>query len=328
MHPIQRLKDIWRARLRPGSRDSGRRLALALQGGGALGAFTWGVLDRLLEAPGFRFAGVSGASAGAVNAVVLAAAWVQGGAPASRQALDRFWQRISEAARLPPFGLQPFQSVPGFGPAAGALALDVTTRLVSPYQFNPLELHPLREILAETVDFAALMAPACPPVVISATRIADGTARLFGNAEITLDTVLASAALPSLNHAVEIDGEAYWDGGYVANPPLRALVAAARPDALLVVQLNPLRDDRLPRQAPDIIARLNQIVFNRPLLDELAFLAETRPGLPVHRLVIDADHPALRLGSALSLDLPFLQALRQHGRDEAADFLAGGVTGR
>ena len=321
MHPIQWLERFWRARLPPQGRDSGGRLALALQGGGALGAFTWGVLDRLLEAPSFGFAGVSGTSAGAVNAVVLASSWVAGGAPASRRALDRVWQRISEAG-------QPFHALSGFGPAAGALALDVATRLMSPYQLNPLALDPLREILADTVDFAALKAPSCPPVVIAATRIADGTARLFGNAEITLDTVLASAALPSLSHAVEIDGEAYWDGGYVANPPLRALVAAARPAALLVVQLNPMRDDRLPRRAPDIVARLNQIVFNRPLLDELAFLAETRPSLPVHRLVIDPEHPALQRGSALSLDLPFLQALRQHGRAKASDFLAGGVTGR
>ncbi len=300
------------------------RLALALQGGGALGAFTWGVLDRLLEEPGFQFSGVSGTSAGAVNAVVMAAAWAQGGAPAARLALDRVWRRVSESARHTPFGSQPFQPLSGFGQAAGALALDVATRMVSPYQFNPLALHPLREILTAEVDFTALTAPCCPAVLIAATTIGDGSVKLFGNAAIGLDALIASTALPLLHHAVEIDGVAYWDGGYVANPPLRALVGASKPRELLVVQLNPLRVDRLPRSAPDIIARLNQIVFNRPLLDELAVLAELRPDLRLHRLVIDPDIDALAQGSAFSLDWPFLTALRDHGRDEAGRWLAGG----
>jgi NTE family protein len=306
--------------LRPDRRNP-LRPALALQGGGALGAFTWGVLDRLLEAPGFDVAGISGTSAGAVNAVAMAAAWAQGGAPAARAALDRVWRRISDSAQLTPFGTQPFLPLPGLGQAAGAMALDITTRLVSPYQFNPLALHPLREILAQEVDFAALSAASCPPVLIAATRIDDGTARIFGNAEIGLDAVIASTALPLLHHAVEIDGAAYWDGGYVANPPLRALAAAAQPAELLVVQLNPERVDGLPRNAPDIIQRLNQIVFNRPLLDELACLAETRPGLRVHRLVIDPAAEPLSRGTALSLDWQFLTGLRDHGRAAAAAWL-------
>jgi NTE family protein len=306
------------------SRDDPRP-ALALQGGGALGAFTWGVLDRLLAEPGFGFSGVSGASAGAVYAVVLAAAWAEGGAPAARAALERVWRRISDSAQLTPFGNQPF--LPGLGQAAGALALDLTTRLLSPYQLNPLALHPLREILTAEVDFAALRRTACPPVLISATRIDDGVARLFGNAEIGLDAVIASTALPLLHHAVEIDGVAYWDGGYVANPPLAALVAATRPKALLVVQLNPLRVAQRPRQAPEIITRLNQIVFNRPLQQELDFLAATRPRLALHRLVIDPAAEAMTRGSALSLDWAFLTALRDHGRSAAEAWLAGRVTG-
>ena len=311
MQLLHRLTDFFR-------RDDPRP-ALALQGGGALGAFTWGVLDRLLAEPGFRFSGVSGASAGAVNAVVLAAAWAEGGAPAARAALDRVWRRVSDSAQLTPFGNQPFLS--GIGQAAGAMALDITTRLISPYQLNPLALHPLREILTAEVDFAALRRTTCPPVLISATRIDDGVARLFGNAEIGLDAVIASTALPLLHHAVEIDGVAYWDGGYVANPPLAALVKAARPKALLVVQLNPVRVAQLPRQAPEIITRLNQIVFNRPLLQELELLAETRPQLAVHRLVIDPEADALTQGTALSLDWAFLTALRDHGRSAAEAWL-------
>jgi NTE family protein len=294
------------------------RPALALQGGGALGAFTWGVLDRLLDEPGFDFSGVSGTSAGAVNAVVLAAAWTQGGASAARTALHRVWHRVSESARHTPFGSQPFLPRLGFGHAVGALVLDLTSRLVSPYQLNPLALHPLRDILAGEVDFAALRAAACPPVLVAATRIDDGTARIFGNAEITLDAVIASTALPLLHHAVEIDGAEYWDGGYVANPPLRALVAATDPADLLIVQLNPVRDARRPRNAPDIIARLNQIVFNRSLLDEMAVLIETQPALRLHRLAIDPSFEAI---SALSLDWQSLTSLRDHGRDIAAAWL-------
>jgi NTE family protein len=314
MHLLQRLSHFFR-------RDDPRP-ALALQGGGALGAFTWGVLDRLLAEPGFGFSGVSGASAGAVNAVVLAAAWAEGGAAAARAALERVWRRVSDSAQLTPFGNQPF--LPGIGQAAGALALDITTRLLSPYQLNPLALHPLREILTAEVDFAALRRAACPPVLISATRIDDGAARLFGNDEIGVDAVIASTALPLLHHAVEIEGVAYWDGGYVANPPLAAIVKAARPKALLVVQLNPLCVERLPRQAPEIITRLNQIVFNRPLLQELEFLAETRPRLTVHRLAIDPGADALTRGTALSLDWAFLTALRDHGRSAAEAWLANG----
>jgi len=293
-------------------------LALALQGGGALGAFTWGVLDRLLDVPEFDFAGVSGTSAGAVNAVVMAAGWVEGGAPEARIALERVWRRISESAVLTPFGRQPFLPRLGLGHSVGAVALDVTTRLVSPYQLNPLALHPLREILADEVDFDALRAPSCPPVLVAATRIDDGTARIFDNAEITLDSVIASTALPLLHHAVEIDGVEYWDGGYVANPPLQALAAAVDPDDLLVVQLNPVRHEHRPRNAPDIIARLNQIVFNRPLLDELAVLARTRPELRLHRVAID---PGEAGGGALSLDWSSLTGLRDHGRSAAAKWL-------
>jgi len=312
MRILQRLSDFLR-------RDDPRP-ALALQGGGALGAFTWGVLDRLLAEPGFGFSGVSGASAGAVNAVVLAAAWADGGAVAARAALERVWRRVSDSAQHTPFGNQPF--LPGIGQAAGALALDITTRLLSPYQLNPLALHPLREILTAEVDFAALRRAACPPVLIAATRIDDGATRLFGNDDIGVDAVIASTALPLLHHAVEIEGVAYWDGGYVANPPLAAIVKAARPKVLLVVQLNPLRVERLPRQAPEIITRLNQIVFNRPLLQELELLAETRPRLVVHRLAIDPGADALTRGTALSLDWAFLTALRDHGRDAAEAWLA------
>ena len=302
---------------------TGRRLALGLQGGGALGAFTWGVLDRLLEEPDLPLSAVSGASAGAVNGAVLVSAWTRGGPDGARQALERLWRRLSEKAGLGRPGW-----LPGLGQSAGATALDVTSRLFSPYQLNPLDLNPLREILADEVDFTALVHARAPELIIAATRISDGAPRLFRRGEITLDAIIASACLPLIHQAVEIDGEGYWDGGYSANPPLRALVEGAPPDDLLVVQLNPARHAGLPKSSREIVERLNQIVFNRPLLDEWATLEpETTAGrFRLHRLVIEPE--TLPPGGALDLDWAFLSALKDQGRAQAAAWLATGALTR
>jgi NTE family protein len=289
------------------------RLALGLQGGGALGAFTWGVLDRLLEEPDLPLSAVSGTSAGAVNGAVLVSHWVRGGPQQARTALDRLWRRLAEKGR--PVWM------PALGQAAGAMAMDMTARLFSPYQLNPLDLNPLREILAEEVDFAALAHAKAPELIIAATRIGDGGARLFRRGEITLDAILASACLPAIHQAVEIEGEGYWDGGYSSNPPLRALVEGEAPDDLLVVQLNPVRFDGLPKSSREITQRVNQLVFNRPLLEEWASLEpEAAAGrFRLHRLVIEPEK--LPPGGALDLDWNFLAALRDQGRDQAASWL-------
>jgi NTE family protein len=303
------------APLRRKARSAGR-LALALQGGGALGAFTWGVLDRLLQEPDLPLTAVSGASAGAVNGVVLVSNWVRGGPEAARTALERLWRRLSETAS---HGRPTW--LPGLTQAAGAMALDVTARLFSPYQLNPLDLNPLREILAEEIDFAALADRRAPELIIAATRISDGAARLFRRGEITLDAVLASACLPQIHQAVEIGGEGYWDGGYSSNPPLRALVEGTPPDDLLVVQLNPAHHAGLPKSTREITQRLNQVVFNRPLLDEWASLEpEAAAGrFRLHRLVIEPE--TLPPGGALDLDWAFLEALRDQGRTQAGAWL-------
>ena len=300
----------------PPRRAAGTRgsLALGLQGGGALGAFTWGVLDRLLEDPDLPLHAVSGTSAGAVNGAVLISHWVRGGSKGARAALDRLWGRLSEKGR-PTW-------MPALGQAAGAMAMDVTARLFSPYQLNPFDLNPLREILAEEVDFTALAAPQAPELIIAATRISDGGARLFRRGEITLDAILASACLPAMHQAVEIEGEGYWDGGYSSNPPLRALVEGEAPDDLLVVQLNPIRYAGLPKNSRDITQRVNQVVFNRPLMDEWASLEpEAAAGrFRLHRLAIDLE--TLPPGGALDLDRTFLEALRDQGRARASEWLA------
>ena len=298
------------AALAPRKAGSRGRLALGLQGGGALGAFTWGVLDRLLEEPDLPLSAVSGTSAGAVNGAVLVSHWVKGGPDAARAALDRLWRRLAEKGR--PVWM------PALGQAAGAMALDVTSRLFSPYQLNPLDHNPLREILAEEVDFVALAHPRAPELIIAATRISDGGARLFRRGEITLDAILASACLPSIHQAVEIEGEGYWDGGYSSNPPLRALVEGDVPDDLLVVQLNPIRHDGLPKSSREIAQRLNQVVFNRPLMEEWASLEPDAAAgrFRLHRLVIEPEK--LPPGGALDLDRNFLEALRDQGRAQAA----------
>jgi NTE family protein len=312
-----------------------RSLSLALQGGGSFGAFTWGVLDRLLEKDRIAFDTISGASAGAVNAVLLASGLAEGGPRAARAKLDRFWRRTSSAGMLGPFGS--FGSSMAAEAARAAFSL---TQFVSPYQFNPLRLNPLRDILAEEVDFARLRAASPTHLLIAATRVRDGSLRLFRTHEITLEVVLASACLPQLQHAVEIDGEWYWDGGFSANPPLRQLAIDSRTPDLLLVQIMPdVFDEALPRFSRGIARRMKEMSINFPLqkeieaLDELcAFCKQAgllRPGfcrklerLRLHRLVAEHEMPSLRHANALNLEWSFLNRLKRAGGAATERWLA------
>jgi NTE family protein len=215
-----------------------KRLNLALQGGGAHGAFTWGVLDRLLEDERIAFDGITATSAGAMNAAVLAYGLAAGGREGARQALAGFWRRISRAALAGPLQPSPLDRLLGnhslsFSPAF--LGLDLVTRLMSPYDFNPFNLNPLRDVLRATVDFDVLAHAACPvKLFISATNVETGKVRVFERREVTVDAVMASACLPFLFQAVEIDGEHYWDGGYMGNPALFPVIYnCAAPDILV-----------------------------------------------------------------------------------------------
>ena len=203
------------------------RLSLALQGGGSFGAFTWGVLDRLLEEPGISFDAISGASAGSVNAVLMASGMIEGGPDGARARLSQFWGRI---ARSPSF--LPTSALLGAG-------LELVVRTMSPYQFNPFNVNPLREALAAEVDFERLREQSTIKLLLAATRVRDGKLRILTNAELTIDAVLASTCLPLLHHAIELDGEPYWDGGYAANPPLVPLVRASEAAQILIVQVTP-----------------------------------------------------------------------------------------
>src|SRR5258706_11454524 len=199
------------------SNNKTKAISLALQGGGSQGAFTWGVLDRLLEEPRIALDGVSGASAGAINAVLVAHGLLQGGPAGARAALRQFWQGAVSAM-----------------PSAPAETLLSLARFLAPYQLNPFNLNPLREILSRQIDFEALRTRSPVRLFISATDVFSGMARIFGAREITLQALLASTCLPSLNQAVPIGDSAYWDGGLTANPPLRPLVDHAEPSGVLI----------------------------------------------------------------------------------------------
>jgi NTE family protein len=308
---------------------------LALQGGGAHGAFTWGALDRLLEEPWLRFDGISGTSAGAMNAAVLADGYADGGPAGARTALARFWRKVSDAARFSPFQRGPLDILLGrwtmdYSPAF--IAMDLMARLFSPYDLNPRGSNPLRDILAESVHFDRL-AKAPIKLFVTATNMRTGQGHVFRNREITPDVLLASACLPTVFHAVEIGGEAYWDGGYSGNPTITPLVRECSSRDTILVQINPVERAGTPRSARDILNRLNEVSFNAVLLKELRMIALLRQvadpgasegaqwaGMRIHRIA-SAAMTDLGYSSKLNAEWSFLMMLRDEGRRAAAEFL-------
>ncbi|MEA2832436.1 MAG: hypothetical protein QOG66_638 [Methylobacteriaceae bacterium] len=323
MDLIQTARAIFRDHIVPQPTWPPRDLSLALQGGGSFGAFTWGVLDRLLDERELHFDTISGASAGAVNAVLLASGLAEGGRDIAKEKLAHFWKRMSEAAAF--MSLANAANIPGMAPAG----LGMLTRALSPYQFNPFDLNPLRKALSADVDFARLRREAPVHLMIAATRISDGKLRIFRNDDISLEAVLASACLPQVHRAVEIDGELYWDGGYVANPPLVRLVHESETPNILVVQITPVRIDHPPTTSGEIAKRVDQITFNSSLnsdLDTLELAAEVGAGpkiknLRINRIAADELVENLAEQSATDLDWPFLVRLRDSGRVAADNWL-------
>jgi len=308
---------------------------LGLQGGGAHGAFTWGVLDRLLEEPWLVFDGVSGTSAGAMNAVVMADGLADGGPSQARIALEKFWRMVSDAALLSPLRRGPLELLTGrwtldYSPVFAAM--DLAARMFSPYDLNPLGANPLTRILGDSVDFARL--PLAPiKIFVTATNVRTGRGRVFRNADITPDVLLASACLPTLFQAVEIDGDMYWDGGYSGNPTMTPLIRECRSSDTILVQINPIERPGTPRTAREIHNRLNEVTFNAVLMKELRVAALLRktadPGsgegrfwakMRMHRIASDA---MLDLGysSKLLAEWEFFQLLREEGRKAAQAFL-------
>jgi NTE family protein len=308
----------------------------ALQGGGAHGAFTWGVLDRLLEETWLRIDGISGTSAGAMNAAVLVDGYAKNGANGARAALENFWQRVSRAALLSPLRRTPLDVLLGrwtLDHSPVFVAMDLMARLFSPYDLRPGGANPLRNILAESVNFDRL-AQAPIKLFVTATNVRTGRGRVFRNGEITPDVLLASACLPTLFQAIEIDGESYWDGGYSGNPTITPLVRECNSKDTILVQINPVERPGLPRAARDILNRLNEVSFNAVLLKELRMIALLRQvaqaensetakwaDMRIHRVSSDM---MIELGysSKLNAEWEFLCMLRDEGRRAAEGFLS------
>ncbi|HMO49296.1 MAG TPA: patatin-like phospholipase family protein [Rubrivivax sp.] len=313
---------------------------LALQGGGAHGAFTWGVIDRLLDEPGLQLEGISGTSAGAMNAAVMVSGFEHGGVDGAKAALESFWKANADAGRFSPLQRGPLALLSGKWTLENSpvyMGFEMMSRMFSPYDLNPLNAHPLRSILAETVDFDCL-AKARLQLFITATNVRTGTGRIFRNAEITPDVLIASACLPTMFQAVEIDGEAYWDGGYVGNPTITPLVRETDSHDTILVQINPIVRDAVPKSARDILNRLNEVAFNAPLVKELRMIALLHKlankvpdvgdgesarwaAMRIHRIASDRVDE-VDSSSKLITEWPFLLKLRDEGRRCAENFLA------
>jgi NTE family protein len=309
---------------------------LALQGGGSHGAFTWGVLDRLLEEPWLRIEAISGTSAGAMNAAVLADGWTENGAAGARAALDGYWRRVSRAATLSPLQPSPYDRMLGrwtLDTSPAYMMMDLMTRVLSPYDLNPLGLNPLRSILAESIDFSRL-ARSPIKLFVTATNVRTGRGHIFRNAEITADVLLASACLPTMFQAIEIDGESYWDGGYSGNPTITPLIRESDARDTILVQINPRERPDTPRSASEILNRLNEISFNSPLMKELRMIALLRqvadPGtgegavwaeMRTHRIMTDML-AEVGASSKVIADWEFLTMLQTEGRRATSEFLS------
>jgi NTE family protein len=318
-----------------------KKVNLALQGGGAHGAFTWGVLDHLLDDDRLEVEGISGASAGAMNAIMLADGLARGGPAEAKKRLADFWRAVSIGGNLPSFQRVVVERLFSFMPlddSPAAAWLDAMSRYFSPYDVNPLNINPLKDVIERFVDFDALRKCDRLQLFISATNVKTGRLHIFPRDKITADAVMASACLPFLFRAVEIDGTAYWDGGYLGNPVIFPFFSTTETEDVLVVQINPLTRARVPRSSQEILNRVNEITFNSSLLSEfraIEFVGRlidqgklprgTGPGeyrrINMHRIVLDHDGSNFTAGSKRSNDYDFFEALHDNGRRAARRFL-------
>ncbi|MCK1335316.1 patatin-like phospholipase family protein [Bradyrhizobium sp. 38] len=300
-----------------------QKLSLALQGGGTFAAFTWGVLERLLEEPSIAIDTISGASAGAINALLLASGFAEGGREGARARLNRFWIRLMHEASF-----RSLMLIGGFSPAGSSVAFGPTLRSG---QFDPFDLDPLRQALSRDINFSALRDARCPKLLIAATRICDGQQQIFRNDAITADVALASTCPPLVHCAVEIDGEAYWDGGLGGNPPLLRLVQDTTSSEILLVQVTPARDSYVPITLAAIDRRLDQIAANAALNAEIAAIEWTQShaasSLRLSRIAAEDFVDGLAQRSSTDLGRGFIRALHRSGRGAAERWLGQGATG-
>jgi NTE family protein len=314
-----------------------KRINLALQGGGAHGAFTWGVLDHLLTDERLLIEGISGTSAGAVNAVMLADGLARGGREEAQKRLADFWRAASSTGNVPAMQREVLQRLLSFTPLEGTPVqawFNAVSKYFSPYDVNPLNINPLKDLIEHFVDFEALRACRDLQIFISATNVQTGRVRIFSREKITADAVMASACLPLLFRAVEIDGVPYWDGGYLGNPVIFPFFRSTSTEDVLVVQINPLVRHETPTSSSEIMNRINEITFNSSLIDEyraIDFVARlidqgrlprgTGPGeyrrINVHRIVLERFGTHFDSFSKLSTDYDFFEMLRLSGKRAA-----------
>jgi NTE family protein len=335
---LRAIADRVRTRVKP-TPPNFKTINLALQGGGAHGAFTWGVLDALLEDERLDFEAISGTSAGAMNAVVLADGLMRNGTEGARDRLGAFWRRVSQEGSSNGAAAQIVQSMLGFWHMQGFSPFRVFEQfanfLSSPYRTNPLNINPLRDLIDKLIDFDNVRANDGLKLFISATNVRTGKIKVFSGAEVTSDAVMASACLPYLFQAVVIGEEAYWDGGYTGNPAIFPFFDETETGDILVVQVNPVRREELPKSPQAITERASEITFNSSLLREFRaidfvnrLIEEGRldPGRyrknRVHR--IDATAALARYTAASKLDTSwhFFQELHAAGRAAGKEWLA------
>ena len=317
--------------------ENGKSIALALQGGGAHGAFTWGVLDKLLEDGRLRIGAISGTSAGAMNAAVLAQGFTAGRHDGAREALHKFWQAVSHIGAASPIRRSFLDILTGNWSMDGSPAYnwyDLMSRVVSPYQANPLDINPLRSLLENMIDFDKVRQCTDIKLFVSATNVRDGKIKVFEGQELTAEMVMASACLPNIYQAVEIDGEHYWDGGYMGNPPIFPIFYGTSLSEVVIVQVNPVERRELPRTAREIDNRLNEITFNSSLLRELRAIdfvtrliddgklnPQEYTRARMHRIDGGNHLTPLSASSKLNVEWAFLKHLRDIGRDTATAWL-------
>ena len=317
--------------------DNHVAINLALQGGGAHGAFTWGVLDWILERGPLEIDGISGTSAGAMNAVALVSGYQTGGPEGAREALENYWRAVSRASRLSPVQRTIVDRMMGnwsLDWSPGFMMVDLVSRFVSPYEFNPLNLNPLKDLLEEIIDFEAVRACESIRLFLSATNVRTGKVKVFHNREITADHVMASACLPLMFQAVEINGVPYWDGGFSGNPALWPFFYETGTADLLLIQINPIERPETPKSARDILNRMNEITFNSSLIKELRAIEFVdrlvgKGVLPSDRYrqirvhVIDGGEflNGMTASSKFNAEWDFLTFLRDSGRAAAERFV-------
>ena len=318
-----------------------KKINLGLQGGGAHGAFTWGVLDHLLADERIDIEGISGTSAGAINAVLLADGLARGGPEEARKRLADFWRAASLDGNLPALQRGVVDRLFSFMPYEGSPVqawFDAVSRYISPYDLNPLNINPLRDLIERFVDFDAVRACKDVSLFISATNVHTGRLRVFPQEKITADVIMASACLPFLFRAVEIDGVPYWDGGYMGNPAIFPFFDATQTEDVLIVQINPVERRMTPHTQTEIMNRINEITFNSSLLSEFRAIdfvtrlidqgklphgigAGQYRRINVHRIALDSTFKELTAQSKLNSDFDFFEMLKKGGARAARDFL-------